>query len=103
MLIILIFLTALKGSIRLKMLVGNSRIQIWILSQTSRIFCTLLVSVLVIFPLVYSLVQFAAWCPGGLWVINAEERSQYLVHAAAVSLKPKACWLQEVAVWQRVS
>lgn len=94
----LIFLTVLKGSIRLEMLIGNSRVQIWMLSQTSQKFCTLFVTVLLVFPLVSSLVQFAAWCPEGLWVINAEERSQYLVHAAAVSLKPKACWLQEVAV-----
>lgn len=32
-----------------------------------------------------------------LWVINAEERSQYLVHLATASLK-RACWLQAVVV-----
>lgn len=35
----------------------------------------------------------------GLWVINALERSQYLVQVANASyLKPKACSLQAVAV-----
>lgn len=105
MLVILIFPMALKGSIRLKMLVGNEsdseifgRRWIWSLQKSS-------------WKILHIFVFFSTrsvCCmggdvagPEGLWVINAEERSQYLVHVAAVSLKQKASWLQEVAVWPR--
>lgn len=84
MFVIMIFLTALKGSIRVKMLIGNSATQIRGFYDVGGRLLTLFV----IFHLslhLFRLLHGGVAVSEGLWVMNAEERSQFLVDVAVSS------------------